>query len=92
MQLRVLADEKPPNLKVISQVLEEVGGEEVVEFSKGQGAGVLRWSHPDSTRYHVHIAIPLHWLTQEEKTDVLKQAARNFADGVRFAARRTSGS
>jgi len=88
MRLRVLTETAPRNLGVISHVLEEMGGDEVVEFTTGTGAGVLRWTHQDPTRYSVHVAVPMRWLSEEEQVERVKEAARHFAHGVRAASGR----
>ncbi len=88
MQLRVLSDTQFRKLDVLSHVLKEEGGREVVEFSHGAGVGMLRWSHQDGATYKVHIAIPLHWLTDAGNADRVEEATRHFVSGVRSAAAR----
>jgi len=88
MQLFVPSDTQFPNLEIIRQVLEDMGGSEEVEFSNGSGAAVLRWSHMRGTKYNVHIAIPRHWLVETNGAGKLMNAARHFASNVRFASTR----
>ncbi len=86
MTLLAPADANFPNLGVIREVLEQMGGNEEVEFDNGTGAGVLRYQN--GTSYNVHIAIPLHWLAEPAQSKRVGDATLYFAAGVRVASQR----
>jgi len=88
MELRLSHHQSFPNLAVIRKVLEEMGGSEVVELTGGDGPGMLRWSQQDGSSYHLHTAIPKPWLADPDNENKVREAARHFANGVRFASQR----
>ncbi|MEP6672095.1 MAG: hypothetical protein ABJF10_23230 [Chthoniobacter sp.] len=86
--MNVPSDAQFPNLTIVRQILEDMGGNEVVEFCNGAGASMLRWAHRNGTKYNVHIAIPRQWLVETDRAGKLTDAARHFASNVRFASSR----
>jgi len=71
------------NIAVIRRVLQEFGGENVVELNRRVSCAFLMWSSmAGEDERSLSVAIPRNWLTDPLCASHLEETTRNFAGRI----------